>query len=212
MTLRHPKGIRDIEEWYVSLVTRRGFVREVFEGQCEITLANLELVRQAVQDNVDIVFITGTDFGTQRGPFISPRTYRELFLPFHKRVNDWVHRHTSWKTFIHSCGGVEPLIDGFIEAGFDILNPIQTSAAGMDATHLKQRYGARIAFWGGGVDTQRTLPFGTPDEVRREVRARLETFTPGGGYVFNTVHNIQAGVPTENLLAMFEVLKEWNAE
>lgn len=210
MTLRHPKGIRDIEEWYVSLHTRRDYVYDLFAGQCEIALANLELFHQAVGGNVDIVFITGTDFGGQQGPLFSTAMYRELFLPFHARVNGWVHRETPWKTFIHSCGAVEPLIDSFIEAGFDILNPLQSSAAGMEPAHLKRRYGGRIALWGGGVDTQRTLPFGTPEAVRREVRERLETFSPGGGYVFTAVHNVQAGVPAANLLAMFEVLREWN--
>jgi len=172
-------------------------------------LRNLELIRQAVGDRVDVIFVTGTDFGTQNGPFLSPELYRELFKPFHKRVNDWVHTHTRWKTFIHSCGGVEPLIEDFIEAGFDILNPVQCSAAGMDPELLKQKYGDRLVFWGGGVDTQRTLPFGTPDEVRREVRERLEIFGRGGGYVFNPIHNVQANTPIENLLAMFETVCEY---
>lgn len=207
--LKYPKGIRDVEEWYISLITRRGYIYEVFEGQCEIALRNLELIRQAVGDRVDVIFVTGTDFGTQNGPFLSPELYRELFKPFHKRVNDWVHTHTRWKTFIHSCGGVEPLIEDFIDAGFDILNPVQCSAAGMDPELLKQKYGDRLVFWGGGVDTQRTLPFGTPDEVRREVRERLEIFGRGGGYVFNPIHNVQANTPIENLLAMFETVCEY---
>jgi len=108
------------------------------------------------------VFITGTDFGQQHGPFISLKAYRSLYKPFHKRVNDWVHEHTPWKTFIHSCGSVVAFLDDFIEAGFDILNPVQCSAAGMDPATLKQKYGDRLVFWGGGIDTQKTLPFGTP--------------------------------------------------
>ena len=208
VNLRHPRGIRDVEEWYVSLAIRKGYIHDVFERQCEIALANLALIRDAVMDNVDVVMVSGTDFGTQRGPFLSPDTYRELFKPFHRRVNDWIHGHTSWKTFIHSCGGVVPLIDDFIDAGFDILNPVQASAEGMEPTRLKSKFGDRIAFWGGGVDTQRTLPFGTPDEVRQEVRERIRTFSPGGGYVFNAVHNVQAGTPVENLLAMFEALRD----
>jgi len=207
--LKHPKGIRDVEEWYVSIVTRRDYVYEVFERQCEIALANLAKIYQAVGDRVAAVFVTGTDFGMQAGPFISPQTYRELYQPFHRRVNDWVHEHTAWKTFIHSCGSVMALIEDFIAAGFDVLNPVQCSAAHMDPVELKRRFGDRIAFWGGGADTQRTLPFGTPDEVRREVRERIRAFGPGGGFVFNTIHNVQPQVPVENLLAMFETLREY---
>lgn len=207
--LKHPKGIRDVEEWYVSLIMRKGYIYDVFEGQCEIALGNLELIRQAVGDRVDVIFVTGTDFGTQNGPFLSQELYRELFKPFHHRVNNWVHAHTPWKTFIHTCGGVEPLIEDFIEAGFDILNPVQCSAAGMDPQVLKQKYGDRLVFWGGGVDTQRTLPFGTPEEVQREVRKRLEIFGRDGGYVFNPIHNVQANTPVENLVAMFETVREY---
>ncbi len=207
-SLTHPRGIRDVEEWYVSLSTRRDYIYKVFEGHTAINLGNLEKIHQAVGDRPMVVYLTGTDFGAQNGPFISPKTYRDLFFPFHKMVNDWVHQHTSWKTFIHSCGSVWALLDDFIAAGFDILNPVQTSAADMDPRELKKKYGDRVTFWGGGVDTQKTLPFGTPDEVRRQVRERIKTFGPGGGFVFCAVHNIQALVPVENLLAMFETARE----
>jgi hypothetical protein len=206
--LKHPRGIRDVEEWYISTVARRDYVYQVFERQCEIALANLEKIHQAVGERATAVFITGTDFGMQTGPFISPKTYRGLYQPFHKRVNGWVHAHTSWKTFIHSCGSVMALIPDFIEAGFDILNPVQCSAAQMEPAQLKRKFGDRITFWGGGVDTQRTLPFGTPDEVRNEVRERIQVFGPQGGFVFNTIHNVQPNTPVENLLVMFETLRE----
>jgi len=208
VNLKNPRGIRDVEEWYVSLAIRQDYIRELFERQCEIALANLTRVREAVLDNVDVVMVSGTDFGTQRGPFLSLDMYRELFKPYHRKVNDWIHANTSWKTFIHSCGGVEPLIDEFIEAGFDILNPVQASAEGMDTAAIKSKYGDRITFWGGGVNTQVTLPFGTPDQVRNEVRERIETFSRGGGFVFNAIHNVQAGTPVENVIAMFEALRE----
>lgn len=207
--LKYPKGIRDVEEWYISTVTRRDYVYRVFERQCEIALANLEKLYQVVGDRVSVLFVTGTDFGMQTGPFISRETYRELYMPFHKQVNDWVHQHTPWKTFIHTCGSVMALIPDFIEAGFDILNPVQTSAAEMDPRELKARFGDRIVFWGGGVDTQRTLPFGTPEEVREQVRERIRIFGRGGGFVFNTVHNVQARVPVENLLALYEAVREY---
>jgi hypothetical protein len=207
--LKRPKGIRDVEEWYISTVARRDYVYNVFERQCEIALKNLDRIYQAVGDRVTAVFVTGTDFGTQRGPFISPQAYRDLYQPFHKRVNDWIHQHTSWKTFNHSCGSVVALIEDFIESGFDILNPVQISAADMDPSQLKARFGDRITFWGGGVDTQHTLPFGTAEEVGQQVRERIEILGPGGGFVFNSIHNVQARVPVENLLALFETLHEY---
>jgi hypothetical protein len=202
--LKHPKGIRDVEEWYISMSTRREFIYRVFEAQTEINLANLKKIQQAVGNRATVAYLTGADFGAQNGPFIAPKTYRELFLPFHKQINDWVHKHTTWKTFIHSCGSVFDLLEDFIAAGFDILNPVQTSAVHMDPGELKRTFGERITFWGGGTDTQRTLPFGSLDDVRGEVRERLKLFGPGGGFVFNAVHNIQALVPVANVLAMYE--------
>jgi hypothetical protein len=207
--LKHPKGIRDVEEWYVSTVSRPQYVYRVFERQCEIALANLEKIHRVVGDCVTAVFTTGTDFGMQTGPFIAPMTYRKLFKPFNARINDWIHTHTTWKSFIHSCGSVWALLPDFVDAGFDILNPVQCSAANMDPRRLKETYGPRITFWGGGVDTQRTLPFGTPEDVRKEVRERIRTFGAGGGYVFNSIHNVQARVPKENLLALYEAVRDF---
>ncbi len=204
--MKDPKGIRDIEEWYVSTVLRRDYIREVFARQAEIAVENLKRIHQAVGDKVHVVFMDGTDLASQTSLFCSPDTYRELYLPHAKKVNDWVHAHTKWKTLKHCCGGCEPLIDGFIEAGYDVLNPVQTSARGMDPQHLVDAFGDRIVFWGGGVDTQQTLPFGTPDEVRAQVAERVKVFGQKNGYVFNTIHNIQCNTPTENLLAMFEAL------
>jgi hypothetical protein len=205
--LKRPKGIRDVAEWYMSTITRKDYVREIFQRQCEIALGNLELIRQAVGDKIAVFFSSGADFGTQNAPFISPDAYRELFQPFHKRVNGWVHRNTNWKCFMHSCGSVEPLISDIIDAGFDILNPVQTSAAGMDPRSLKSKYGDRIVFWGGLVDSQKTLPFGTVDEVSRMARERLAIFGNGGGYVANGIHNIQGGCPVENVIEMFRVAR-----
>jgi hypothetical protein len=206
--LKRTPGIREIEEWYVSIAARRDYVWKVFEGQCEVALKNLPLLAEAVGAAASAAFVTGTDFGTQRGPFIAPKTYRDLYKPFHRAVNDWIHRYTSWKTFIHSCGSVIELIPDFIDAGFDILNPVQCSAEGMDPRTLKDRFGDRLVFWGGGVDTQKTLSFGTPAEVYDEVRHRIDIFNAGGGFVFNAIHNVQATTPTENMLAMFKAIKE----
>jgi hypothetical protein len=207
--LRHPKGIRDVAEWYMSTVIRRNYVFQVFERQCEINLANLERLYGAVGDRVAVVQVNAADFGMQQGLLISPRTYRQLFKPFHKALNDWIHQHTPWKTFIHTCGSVMSLVPDFIEAGFDILNPVQCSAVDMDPVVLKRRFGEQIVFMGGGVDTQYTLPFGTPDEVRQQVRERIGAFGPGGGFVFTPVHNVQPQVPVENLLAMYEAVRKY---
>jgi hypothetical protein len=205
--IKHPRGIRDIAEWYMSTVSRSDYVYAVFDRQCEIALANWEKILGVVGDRVSAVFVTGTDFGTQHGPFISPDVYRELFKPFHKRVNEWIHQKTPWKSFIHSCGSVRMFLDDFIDAGFDILNPVQCSATGMNPYELKAKYGDRLTFWGGGVDTQFTLPFGKPDDVRREVEARVRTFGQGGGFVFNTIHNVQARVPQNNLAALYDTFQ-----
>ncbi len=205
--LKNPKGIRDVEEWYASTAMRPDHIRRIFERQCEIALANLARIHRAVGDRVTAVFVTGTDFGTQTSCFISPDAYCTLFKPFHRAVNDWIHRNTTWKTFIHSCGAIMGLLDHIVDAGFDILNPVQCSATGMAPDALKRRFGERLTFWGGGVDTQRTLPFGTPDAISREVAERIRIFGRSGGFVFNPVHNVQAQTPGENLLALFDAVR-----
>jgi len=206
--LKYPKGIRDVEEWYISTSARREHVYKIFERQCEIALENLAKIYEVLGNRVTAVLVTGTDFGAQNGLFISPRSYRELFKPFHVRVNNWIHENTQWKSFIHTCGSVWVLLPDLIDAGFDIFNPVQTSAAHMNLSELKQEFGRQLTFWGGGVDTQHVLPFGTPDEVCQDVRERFRIFGPGGGFVFNTIHNVQAGIPVENLLALYETAKE----
>jgi len=190
-------------------VTHPEYIKGIFARQTAQAIENMELYRQAVGDCIAAIFVSGTDFGTQRGEFISPDLYRELYQPFHKQMNDWVHTHTNWKTLYHCCGSVYLLISSFIEAGVDVLNPVQCSAANMEPERLKQEFGDRLVFWGGGVDTQHTLPFGTPDEVRCQVRERIRVFAPGGGYVFNPIHNIQANTPIENVVAMFEAAREF---
>jgi hypothetical protein len=211
MDLKHPKGIRAVDEWYVSTSLRRDHVYEIFERQCEIALRNLENIHAVVGERVTATFVTGTDFGAQRGPFISPKAYRDLFKPFHIKINEWVHTHTSWKTFIHCCGSIWLLLDDIVDAGFDCLNPVQTSATGMDPEALKAKYGSRVSFWGGGIDTQKVLPFGTPEEVKEMVRQRMAIFGAGGGFVFNTIHNVQAGIPADNLLALYEAIGKYRS-
>ena len=209
--MKHTKGIRDVEEWYISTAMRRDYIYKVFEKQCEIGLKNIEKLAPVLGDKVQAVFVSGTDFGTQRGPFISPQAYRDLYKPFQKAVNDKIHELTSWKIFVHSCGSIYKLLPDMIEAGFDILNPVQCSATDMDPVRLKKEFGDDLVFWGGGVDTQKTLPFGTPDEVYKEVSDRIEIFSENSGFVFNTIHNIQSNVPVENILAMLKAINNARA-
>jgi hypothetical protein len=208
--LKHPRGIRDVTEWYISTRSRRDYIHQVFDAQCEVALRNLAAIHGRVGNAVDAVFVCGTDFGTQTSAFCSVPSFRELWFPYYQRVNHWIHSNTTWKTFKHSCGSVARFFESFIEAGFDIVNPVQCSAAGMDPAQLKRDYGSRLVFWGGGVDTQKTLPFLTPAEVREEVLRRCEIFAPGGGFVFNSIHNVQAGTPTQNIVAMIDAVHEFN--
>lgn len=206
--LKHPKGIRDVEEWYYSIAARRDYLYAVFEKQCEFALKNVGTLIDLFGDRVQAALITGTDFGTQQGLFLSPATYRDLYRPFHRAINDLIHANSEWKTFIHSCGSVYDLLPDFIEDGFDIFNPVQCSAAKMDAGTLKREFGEDLVFWGGGVNTQQTFAFGSSDEVYREARERIDIFAPGGGFVFNAIHNVQGDTPTENILAMFKAIKD----
>ena len=205
--LKHPKGIRDITEWYVSTAARPEYVHAIFEKQCEYGLQNLETLIGIFGDRVQAAVITGTDFGTQCSLFISPDAYRTMFKPYHQRINDLVHAKSNWKTFIHSCGAVFPLIPDFIAAGFDILNPVQCSATGMDPVQLKKTFGREITFWGGCVNTQHTM-YQTPEAVYREVRERIDIFNQDGGFVCNAVHNIQGNSPIDNVLAMFRAIHD----
>jgi len=204
--LKHPRGIRDLEEWYASTVIRPDYLKAVFSQQANICIENIKTIYDAVGDRVQLVSLDGADFATQNGLFCSPETYADLYLPYAKKVNDFIHDHTGWKTVKHCCGACEPLIPKFAEAGYDVLNPVQCSAKGMDPELLVERHGDRIVFWGGGVDTQQTLPFGTPDEVRAQVRKRVEILSRKNGFIFNAIHVIQCSTPVENVRAMFQAV------
>ncbi len=208
--MKNPRGIRDVAEWYMTTASRPDYVHAIFEKQTEIAIGRLRALHEVAGEVIQAVFLCGTDFGTQDSQFLSPRTFRELYLPYYRRMNDWIHGHTGWRTFKHSCGSVEPLITAFADAGFDVLNPVQINAAKMDPQQLKDKYGERVIFWGGGADTQRILPFATPAEVEAHVLRQCEIFGRGGGFVFNTVHNVQANVPVENVAAMVRALARFN--
>jgi hypothetical protein len=202
--LEYPKGIRDISDWYIAHCEHPDYIKEFFDMQKEIQLKNLELYRQAVGERIVAIAITGTDFGTQNGPLISLDLYRKFYKPYHKIFNEWVHKNTKWKVFIHTCGSVVEFIDDFIDAGFDILNPVQFSAYKMGLSFLKEKYGSSLVFWGGGVNPQKTLAFGNPEEIKAEVKNNMKILSAGGGFVCASVHNIQGPTPPENIAAFFE--------
>ena len=204
--IEHPRGIRDLEDWIMAHYDHPDYVKEFFDMQTEIELKNLELYRQAVGDRIVAIAVSGTDFGAQCGTFISPATYREFYKPYHKIFNDWIHEHTNWKVFFHTCGSIVSLLDDLIEAGVDIINPVQFAAAGMDLETLKGKYADKLVFWGGGVDPQKTLPFGTPQEVAAETKKNVSILSKGGGFVCAAVHNIQGPTPVENILAFFKAV------
>lgn len=172
-------------------------------------LATLEKVCRAVGDIADVCRF-GDDLGTNGGPFMSPAMYRRYFLPRHAQLCAYVHRHSRMKTFLHSCGSIHALLPDLIAAGFDVINPVQTNCRDMEPDRLKHEFGRDICFWGGGCDTRHVLPSASPAEVKRHVRERLEIFAPGGGFVFNTVHNILPEVPPQNIVAMYEAIAEFN--
>lgn len=208
--LKHPRGIRDVTEWYVSTKSRQSYIHNIFERQCDVARENLEKIHAAVGDGVDAIFLCGTDFGTQTSAFCSVKTFRDLYFSYYQRLTAWIHANTKWKVFKHSCGAVSKFLPSFVDAGIDILNPVQCSAAGMEPEQLKANFGESIVFWGGGVDTQRVLPFGTPQEVREQVLRRCEIFAPHGGFIFTSIHNVQAKTPIENIVAMIDAVHEFN--
>lgn len=201
--------VGSLTDFWTLLAADPGYVTDLFALSTEVALENLARLWNALGDTVDIITVTGLDFGTQRAEWFSPEVFREVYLPFLRRQFGWVHEHTTWKVFEHSCGSIARIVGDLADAGLDILNPVQTSAAGMDPRGLKDRYGDRLTFWGGGVETQSTLPFGTPAQVRAEVAERIAIFAPGGGFVFNPVHNIQPSTPPENIIAAYEAALEF---
>jgi len=208
MGLSNPRGIRNISEWYMSTAMRQDYIHMIFEKQIDIAIQNYKLLWNAVGEDIDVVFTCGTDFGTQDSQFCSIDTFNELWLPHYKRMNDWIHQNTTWKVFKHSCGAIIPILPGLINAGFDIINPVQINAKDMDSTYLKREFGQYVTFWGGGIDTQRVLPTATPAQVRTHVMKQCELLGTDGGFVFNAVHNIQANAPIQNVVAMIDTLNE----
>jgi len=202
--------LRGFEDAYADFGANPRLAGRLMDKVLEMKMAYWGKALEILGDAVDVVQ-EADDFAGQSGLLLSPRTYREIAKPRHKALFDFIHARTKAKIFFHSCGAVRKVIPDLIEAGVDILNPVQVSAAGMDTAELKREFGKDLTFWGGGVDTQRVLGTGTPDEVRREVRRRIEDLKPGGGFVFAAVHNIQGNVPVENIVAMWEAFREFGS-
>ena len=200
--------MRGLEQWFIDMIENPSFCEALLDRTLAFWMDYYDGFLAEIGDLVDVVMI-GDDIGGQSGPLFSPDFYRGVVKPRQKKLVQHIKALTSAKIWYHTCGSVIGLIDELIDNGIDILNPVQISAAGMDPRELKSRYGERLAFWGGGIDTQHVLPFASPDEIRRHVRANIEIFKPGGGYVFNNVHNIQAGVPPENIVALFDAAREF---
>lgn len=196
-------GTGDFQAWMMTLATEPEYVRALYEKLTDAWIENLKRFQAAVGDRIHILQFND-DLGTQDGPFLSVKMFRELVMPFYQRGLDWVHANTPWKVFMHNDGAIFSLIPSLIEMGVDILNPVQTTAKGMDPEKLKAEFGDRLVFWGAACDCQATLAFGTPEQVAGEVEQTIRVLAPGGGYVLAGVHNIQAGVPPENVVALFD--------
>jgi len=206
--LEETAWLMGFQDFYLGLAAQPDLVFAVVDRVLEFKMAYWQRALAEIGDLVDVV-MEADDLGFQEGLMMSPATYRRYLKPRHARLFAHIKRQAPVRVFIHSCGAVRPLLPDLIEVGIDILNPVQVNAAGMDTAALKREFGDALTFWGGGVDTQQVLPRGTPQQVRDEVKRRIEDLAPGGGFVFASVHNIQPDVPPQNLVAMWEALREY---
>lgn len=203
--------LRRIDNFLMDLYMDPVNVEKLLDALMEKHINNLEKICKAVGDVVDIIRF-GDDLGMDNGPFMDPEIYRSLFKSRHSQLCDYVKKNSRMHTFLHSCGSIYKLMPDLIDAGFDIINPVQTNTVDMDPKLLKHEFGSDITFWGGGIDTRSVLNNANPDAVKKQVHDRLEIFMPGGGFVFNTVHNILPDVPPENIMAMFKAIEEYNGD
>ncbi|MCF7927835.1 MAG: methyltransferase [Spirochaetales bacterium] len=200
--------LRRMDNFLMDIYTEPDKVEGLLDALMEVHLAGLEKVCETVGDVADVLRF-GDDLGLDTGPFMAPEIYRKIFKPRHTRLCEYVHKNSGMKTFLHSCGSVYKLIPDLVEAGYDVLNPVQTNTVDMEPERLKKEFGGDICFWGGGADTREVLNSGTAEQVRDHVKKRLDVFMPGGGFVFNTVHNIMPDVPPENIVAMYETVAQY---
>ncbi len=198
-----------IDNYYVALATEPGLVHRFLDRLMNLYMQRLELYLKAVGQYIDIILFSD-DYGMQTGPQISPSMFKEFFKPRHQQIWQYAQELAPAKVMLHSCGTITDLLPDMIEAGLDAVNPVQTNCKRMEPERLKSDFKGRITLWGGGCDTQHVLPAGTPQEVRADVFKNLDILAPGGGYVFQQIHNIQADVPPQNIVAMFDAVAEWN--
>ena len=200
--------MRGLERWFTDMLTQPEFCEALIDRTLAYWLDWFRVYLDEVGDVLDVIMI-GDDLAGQQGPLFNPQFYRAVVKPRHKKLAQYIRSRTGAKIWYHTCGSCVAYIPELLDNGIDILNPVQTSADNMDARALKDTYGPRLSFWGGGCDSQHVLPFASPEQIREHVRGNLEVFKPGGGYVFNNVHNIQAGVPPENIVAMYDAAHEF---
>lgn len=200
--------MRGFEQFYMDMVQQPRYVHKLLEHTQRYWLDFMSVFLGEVGDLLDVVCV-GDDIGMQCGPLFSPKIYRNIIHPYQKTLYQFIKKNTAAKLWYHSCGSILNYIPDLIESGVDILNPVQISAKGMAPETLKDQYGKQLVFWGGGIDTQRVFSKGTPDEVRQQVHCLMDIFKPGGGYVFNTIHNTQSDVPAANIAALWEAAREF---
>ena len=202
--------LRGLERWFMDTVEQPAFCEAVLDRTLQFWLDWFRAFLDEAGDVVDVIMI-GDDLAGQNGPLFSPKVYRSIVKPRQKRLVQFIRSRTRAKIWYHTCGSAVSYIPDLLDNGVDILNPVQISARGMDPARLKADFGGRMVFWGGGIDSQRVLPFAKPAEIRDHVRRNLEAFKPGGGYVFNSIHNIQGEVPPENIVALFDTAYEYGS-
>ena len=200
--------LRRLDNFLVDIYAEPEEVKALLEKLMEVHLNTLEKVCNAVGDVVDILRF-GDDLGLDTGPFMSPEKYREIFKPGHKILNEYVHKHSKMKTFLHSCGSIYKVMPDLIDAGYDIINPVQTVSNDMQPERLKKEFGKDITFWGGGCNTRSILNHAAPKEVYDYTKRMIDIFFVDGGFVFNTEHNIMPDVPAENIVAMYRAVNEY---
>lgn len=199
--------LRGFSQYLMDMVLNPGLIEVIMDRVLEIFMERTSSIMSEIGDLIDVVYVAD-DLGAQNGPLFSPQTYRQLLKPRQRKLFETIKRGNDVKILYHTCGSVIAFIDDLAEVGVDILNPVQTSAAGMDPKVLKERFGRKVCFW-GGIDTQSILPFGTPDQVRDEVKRCMDVLAPGGGLVVAAIHNIRPEVPPENIVAMIEAVQEF---
>ncbi|MCF7886771.1 MAG: hypothetical protein K9M80_09770 [Candidatus Marinimicrobia bacterium] len=204
--LEDPKGIRNLQDWYIAHIENPDYIKRIFAYQTKIALKNLAKINFRIGEYIDIILVCATDFGGQNSLFISPEIFRNLYKPFYKKINRWVHDNTGWKTMKHSCGAINDILEDIIDSGFDILNPLQFSALQTTPANLKKKWGDQITLWGNCIDTE-LLVSGDPEEIRKKAKDNSKILSQNGGYVFSP-ESLPQNTPIQNILALLQAIKK----